>query len=126
MIDKTKTVENIKSLRTKLGLSQGAFGKRIGVTGSLISILEAGKIPEQKTEMYALALSAAYGINKDELIVNGRREYDAGIGCKCFAEDLIKIRSLADQYGVPMGKIVHDIIITVIYDEELLGTILNQ
>ena len=126
MIDKTKTVENIKSLRTKLGLSQGAFGKRIGVTGSLISILEAGKIPEQKTEMYALALSAAYGINKDELIVNGRREYDASIGCKCFAEDLIKIRSLVDQYGVPMGKIVHDIIITVIYDEELLGTILNQ
>jgi transcriptional regulator with XRE-family HTH domain len=37
--------ERLKSLRKKLGLTQGAFGETLGLKDSLISRIESGQVP---------------------------------------------------------------------------------
>lgn len=55
----------VKLLRSKLHMSQGAFGKRLGVTGAGISKIENGK--RNLTEQMLLMICREFNVNEDWL-----------------------------------------------------------
>ncbi len=57
--------ERLKLLRKKLGLSQEAFGSRLGVTGPGISKIESGD--RNLTEQMALSIIREFNVNEDWL-----------------------------------------------------------
>lgn len=63
---------NIKEIRSKLGLSQTEFAKRIGVTLRTIQNWESGaKIPESKYEILRSAASSQLTIGNNSPAVSG-------------------------------------------------------
>ena len=54
-------MERIRELRKNLGLSQDAFGKRLGVTGTAISRYEKGE--RSLTEQMALSICREFHVN---------------------------------------------------------------
>lgn len=54
-------MERIKELRKNLNLSQDAFGKKLGVTGTAVSRIEKGE--RSLTEQMALAICREFRVN---------------------------------------------------------------
>ena len=54
-------MERIKELRKILGLSQDAFGKKLGVTGTAVSRIEKGE--RTLTEQMALSICREFRVN---------------------------------------------------------------
>lgn len=54
-------MERIKELRKILGLSQDAFGRKLGVTGTAVSRIEKGE--RTLTEQMALAICREFRVN---------------------------------------------------------------
>lgn len=54
-------MERIKELRKILGLSQDAFGKKLGVTGTAVSRIEKGE--RALTEQMALSICREFRVN---------------------------------------------------------------
>lgn len=54
-------MERIKELRKMLGLSQDAFGKKLGVTGTAVSRIEKGE--RALTEQMALSICREFRVN---------------------------------------------------------------
>ncbi len=68
--------ERLKELRKSLNLSQNAFGKKMGITGGGISLLEKGK--RNLTEQMILAICREFNVN-EEWLRTGNGEMFLGI-----------------------------------------------
>jgi len=82
--------ERVKEIRTKYGLKQSEFAKRLGVTGEQISRIEGGK--RHLTDQMVLAICREFGISEAWLRTG---EGEAHIT----AENAL-IAQISDQYGL--------------------------
>ena len=76
----------VKALRRKMGLSQKEFGERLGVTGSAICTIEAGR--RGVTEQMAISICHEFGVNY-EWLKNGTVEIFT-VGMPAYMENLSK------------------------------------
>lgn len=63
--------ERLKAIRKSLSLSQGSFGKKLGVTGTAISRIEIGN--RAVTEQMVLAICREFNV-REEWLRNGSGE----------------------------------------------------
>lgn len=79
-------MERIKELRKALSLSQDAFGKKLGVTGTAVSRIEKGE--RSLTEQMALSICREFRVNYYWLM-NGDGEMFTGVP-DCILDELVE------------------------------------
>jgi transcriptional regulator with XRE-family HTH domain len=94
--------ERIKKIRTELGLSQAAFGKRIGFSGRYVGNIEEGKAPASHRFMEAVA--------REFVVAFDWIETGAGTPHPGWFEELEAIMKKAgDRHYMTFQRLVEDI-----------------
>ena len=66
--------ERIKAIRKKMDLSQEAFGERLGITKSSVSLLESGK--NSPSEQTIRLICSEFGINENWIRTGGGKMFE--------------------------------------------------
>jgi len=92
--------DRVAQLRKHLGLTQKAFGKRIGLTDAMVSMIESGKKAMQNRTVSLICYT--FGANEDWLRYGGGNMLTS----KAEAEDERQLLAMFDRLSGEMKRVV--------------------
>jgi len=92
--------DRIVQLRKHLGLTQKAFGKRIGLTDAMVSMIESGRKTLQNRTVSLICFT--FGVNEDWL----RHGYGNMLMSKADAEDERQLLAIFGKLSDEMKRVV--------------------